>query len=176
MKEAAYYSYLGCCVYPFGTSGWALTRTSTATTAIGLWFFNFSFEYLKSRFIQKWIQPPACWDPGLYRILSPDWLSHFYLLKKSTKGLLYFRLVCGLLVFFKHSTHRNPKNDCWLFCIYGAPFGEKDCGLCPYNPWSQQVGWLEAFLYEAAQNFKVFSNIQKWNSKNKKPIAVDILF
>jgi hypothetical protein len=31
-------------------------------------------------------------------------------------------------------------------------------------------------LYEDAQNFEAFSNIQKLNLKNQKPIAVDILF
>ena len=61
----------------------------------------------------------------------------------------------------KTLTNRNPKNNCWLSHIFGVRFGGKDCGLCPwYNPWSQQGGWLEAFLYEAAQNFDVFSKIQ----------------
>jgi hypothetical protein len=31
-------------------------------------------------------------------------------------------------------------------------------------------------LYEAAQSFEVFSNIQNLNKKIKKPIAVDVLF
>jgi hypothetical protein len=53
---------------------------------------------------------------------------------------------------------------------------EKDRGLCPYNPWSQQVGGLDAFLYEAAQNFEVFSNFQNQKLKIKKPIAVDVFF
>ncbi len=50
----------------------------------------------------------------------------------------------------------NPKINCWLSRIFGARFGWKDCGLWPYNPWSQQVGGLDAFMYEATQNFKVF--------------------
>ncbi len=57
-----------------------------------------------SRFIQKWIQHPACLDPGLYRILSSYWLAHFYLMKKSAKVLHYFCLDCGMLEFFKNST------------------------------------------------------------------------
>ncbi len=35
----------------------------------------------------------------------------------------------------------------------------KDCGLCPYNPSAEEVGGLDGFLYEAAHNFEVFSNI-----------------
>jgi hypothetical protein len=31
------------------------------------------------------------------------------------------------------------------------------------NPWTQQVGGLDAFLYEAAQNIELFSNIQDQN-------------
>jgi hypothetical protein len=41
---------------------------------------------------------------------------------------------------------------------------------------TRQVGGLDAFLYEAAQNFYLFSNIQDQNKKNKKPIEVDGLF
>ncbi len=33
---------------------------------------------------------------------------------------------------------------------------------------------LDSFLYEAAQNFELLSNIQ--DQKKKKPIAVDVLF
>jgi hypothetical protein len=39
-------------------------------------------------------------------------------------------------------------------------FGIKDCGLCPYNPAAKEVREVERFLYESAQNFEVFSNIQ----------------
>jgi hypothetical protein len=34
---------------------------------------------------------------------------------------------------------------------------------------------LEAFLYEAAQNFEVFFNVQGQNKKIKKTIGVDVL-
>jgi hypothetical protein len=52
--------------------------------------------------MQKFIQPPACSDHGLLRILSSHWLAHFYLMKKSAKMLLYFGLDCGMLEFFNH--------------------------------------------------------------------------
>ncbi len=56
-----------------------------------LYVLNFLFLILNiwkdfkvlSRFMQKWIQPPACSDHGLHRILSSYWLAHFYLMKKS---------------------------------------------------------------------------------------------
>ncbi len=38
--------------------------------------------------------------------------------------------------------------------------GEKDRGLSTCKPWSEQAGGLEAFLYGAAQNFELLSNIQ----------------
>jgi hypothetical protein len=34
----------------------------------------------------------------------------------------------------------------------------------------------DAFLYEAAQNFEIFSKFQDQNLKIQKPIAVDVLF
>ncbi len=43
------------------------------------------------------LQPPACSDCGLHRILSTDWQAHFYLIQKSAKVLLYFGLDCGML-------------------------------------------------------------------------------
>jgi hypothetical protein len=152
------------------------------STAICFWFFYFylniweEFKVL-SHFIQKRIQSPACWDQGLFRILYSYWLSHFYLPKNSPKcsAILVWLADC----WFSSNillTGRNPKNNFWLCRIFGARFGGKDCSLCPYNPWSQQGGWLEAFLYEAAQTFEVFSNIQNWNNKILKPIAFDVLF
>ncbi len=52
--------------------------------------------------MQKLIQPPACSDQGLHRILSSYWLVTFYLMKKSTKVLLYFGLGYGMLECFTH--------------------------------------------------------------------------
>jgi hypothetical protein len=52
--------------------------------------------------MQKLIQPPDCLDHGLHRILFSYLLAHFYLMKKSTKVLLYFGLDCGMLELFTH--------------------------------------------------------------------------
>ncbi len=38
-----------------------------------------------SCFMQKWIQPPACSDHGLHRILPSYWLTHFYWMKNPPK-------------------------------------------------------------------------------------------
>jgi len=68
-------------------------------------FLNFTLEFWKdlkvlSCFMQKLIQPPACSDHGLHRILSSYWLVHFYLMTKSAKELLYIGLDCEMLEFF----------------------------------------------------------------------------
>ncbi len=110
-----------------------------------------------SRFIQKWIQPPACSDYGLYRILSSYWLAHFYLVKKSAKVLHYSGTDCGMLEFFNILlTSCTPKTNCWLSRIFGDRFDT-------IQPVTQQVEGLYVFLYEAAQNFEVFSKIQDQN-------------
>ncbi len=72
--------------------------------------FHFSFEFWKdfkvlSRFLQKWIRPPACSDHGLYRI--PFFLLTGALLFvekiRQRAALFWFRF--GMLEFFKYSTH-----------------------------------------------------------------------
>jgi hypothetical protein len=40
--------------------------------------------------MQKLIQPPACLDHGLHRILSSYLLAYFYLMKKPAKVLLFW--------------------------------------------------------------------------------------
>ncbi len=96
----------------------------------------------------------------------------------------------------------NLKNNCWLSSIFGAQFGGKDCGLCPYKPWSQQAGgWIHFWVkrlrtlnsyqifkiknrklktYSGWCPFKGLSNgttkKRKLKLKNQIPIAVDDLF
>jgi hypothetical protein len=80
-------------------------------------------------------------DHGLYRILLFYWLARFYLLKKSAKGQLYFRLDCGML---EYSTHKPKSKEHLLFSgIFLSRFGGKDCGVCGHsnrNPNKQEVG------------------------------------
>jgi hypothetical protein len=66
----------------------------------------------------------------------------------------HFGLDCGMLEFFKYFTSSLEQ-------LLTLPhFCEKDCGLCPYNPSTEEVGGFDGFLYDAAQNFEVCSNIQ----------------
>ncbi len=53
------------------------------------WIFDKSSKFWAA-LCKKWIQPPACSDHGLHRILSSYWLAHFYLMKKPANVLLYF--------------------------------------------------------------------------------------
>jgi hypothetical protein len=69
-----------------------------------------------------------------------------------------------MLEFFKYSTHEPSSKEQLLTLIFEARFGRKDCGLYPkkyqYNPSAEELGGIDRFLYEAAQKFEVFSNIQ----------------
>jgi hypothetical protein len=47
----------------------------------------------------------------LCSILSSYWLAHFYLMKKSAKVLHYFGLDCGMLEFFKYSSHAPSSKE-----------------------------------------------------------------
>ncbi len=106
-----------------GTIGWALKTTSIA---IGFWFFNFTLEYWKdfnvlSRFMQKWIQPPAyvimvC----IESCFSIGW--HTFIWWKNPPKC------CSILVWIAGCWNslllsRNPKNNWCLSCIFGARLG-----------------------------------------------------
>ncbi len=106
-----------------------------------------------SRFIQKWIQHPACSVPFFLLVDALFWWK--ILLKNCT--ILVWIAVC----WNSSLTSRNPKNICCLSCIFEARFSVKDSGLCTYKPRSEQAGGLEAFLYLAAQKSELFSNIKK---------------
>jgi hypothetical protein len=54
-------------------------------------------------------------------------------------------------------------------------FGVKDSCLCTNNPSAKEVGGLEVFLYEPAQDFELDLNIQDQNLKKQKPLALDVL-
>ncbi len=149
------FSSSNCNVYKGTVRPEALKRTSTA---IGFWFL-FSvlniwnnFKVL-SHFKQKWIHTPACSDHGLYRILSSYWLVHFYLMKKSAKGLHYFGLDCGMLEF--SLTSRNPKKNCCLSRISGARFIGKDRGLCTYKPWSENKQEDKRHFFWTLNSFQI---------------------
>jgi hypothetical protein len=81
------------------------------------------------------------------------------------KCCIFFGLDCRMLEFFKYSTQEPSSKE--LSCIFGARFGGTDCSWCPFNPSAKEVGGLYGFLYEAALNFEVFSNILDSNKKIK---------
>ncbi len=128
-----------------------------------------------SRFIQKRIQPPACWDHGLFRILSSYWLLPFICGKNPPKK-------CSILVWiadcwFSSVTSRNLKNNWWLSCIFRARFGVKDRGLCTYKqpviPTRRMIRGI--FVWSGSEVWSFFKNSRS-KLKNLKPIAVDVLF
>jgi hypothetical protein len=83
----------------------------------------------------------------------------------SVEVLHYFGLDCGMWEFFKYFYSRAVIQR----TIVNSPtfletsFGRKHCGLYPYNPSADEVGGLEVFLHEVAQNFELFSDIQDQN-------------
>ncbi len=81
-------------------------------------FFNFDLEYLKrvrilSRFIQKWIQPPACWITVCLEFFLPIGCLTFICWKNPPK-------YCSILIWIVDCwfssnillTSRNPKSNC----------------------------------------------------------------
>jgi hypothetical protein len=120
------------------------------------------FKFL-SRFMQKWIQPPAYCLFGSRFVQNP-----FFLL---AGALLFYKKnppkCCTILVWSAGCWNSsnilpmtcNPKKNCWLFCIFGARFDGKYCGLCPYKPWSKQAeGWIHFCMkrLRTLKSFKIF--------------------
>jgi hypothetical protein len=66
-----------------------------------------------------------------------------------------------MLEFFNYSTHKpESKEQLLALPLFRDRFGEKVYGLCSYYPSAEEVGGVDVSLYEAAQNFEIFSNMQ----------------
>jgi hypothetical protein len=126
-----------------------------------------------SRFMQKWIQPLACYNHGLHRILSFYWLAHFYLIKNLLKCSSFWVRIAGRWNFLL--TSRSPKNNWCISRIFGAQFIGKDPGLSTCKPWYKQVGGWIHFCMKGLRTSKSYQ-IFKTKNKNKKPKAFDVLF
>ncbi len=111
------------------------------------------------RFIQK-CPPPASFAE-VYKESFLAMAGALLMGEKIATELHYFGLDCGMLEFFKYSSHEPSSKEKLLTFLHSwSPVWREDCGLCPYNPSAEEVGGLDRFLYEAAQKFEVFSNIQ----------------
>ncbi len=79
-------------------------------------------------------------------------------MKKSAKVLLYFGLDCGMMKFF---TYKLQSQEQLLNLLhFWSTVRQKKLRFVPIQPVIQQGGLLESFLYKAAQNFDLISNIQ----------------
>ncbi len=147
-----------------------------------LYVLNFLFLILNiwkdfkvlSRFMQKWIQPPACSDHGLHRIFSSYWLAHFYLMKKSAKELLYFGLECGMMKFFTFKP--QPKEQLISLPHFWSTVQWKRSRFEHMQTvirTSRRIRGLFAWSGSELGSFFKYSALKL---KNQKPIAVDVLF
>jgi len=108
--------------------------------------------------MQILIQPPACSDQGLHRILSSYWLVNFYLMKKSTKVLLYFGLGYGMLDCFTQEP--QSKEQLKSLPHFWSTVQQKRSRFEHMQTLIQTNRRLDKFWHEAAQNFELLSNIQ----------------
>ncbi len=93
----------------------------------------------------------------MYKILSSYWLAHLLFDEKihQSAPLFRFRLraVRILQIFTRQAGLQRTIAD-------SPAFWEHGLRLCPHNPSVEEIEGLDGFLYEAAENFEVFSNIQ----------------
>ncbi len=140
-------------------------------------FFNFLISFLNiwkdfnvlSCLMKKWIQPPACSDHGLHRILSSYFGLHTFIWWKNRPKC------CSILVWIAGCwnsllTSHNPKNNWCLSCILGARFSRKDRGWSTCKPWSRQAGgWIhfckkQLRTLNSYQIFKIKKTYSGWCS------------
>ncbi len=124
--------------------------------------------------MRNWIQPLACSDHGLHRILSSYWLAHFYLMKKSTKVLLYFGLDCGMMEFFTYKP-QSKEQFISLLCFRSTVWRKRMC--FEHMQTMIRKSWRIRGLFawsgsELGSCFK-YSNLKL---KNQKPTAVYVIF
>ncbi len=119
------------------------------------WILNIWKDFkVLSRFMQKWIQPPAFSITVCIESCLPIGWHTFIWWKNPPKS---FSIFVWIVEWWNSlPSNRNPKNNWYLSRIYGVRFGEKDRGLSTCKPWSEQAGGLDSILHEAAQDFEVF--------------------
>ncbi len=131
--------------------------------------FNFTFKSLKilqsSELLRTKMNPTSC----LFR--SRFVYNHFFLLAGAllmdekigqSTALFWFGLQDVGILQNILLTSCNPKSSCWISRIFGAWFWEK-IAVCAHTNRVLNKQGLDSFLYEAAQIFEVFSNIQNEN-------------
>ncbi len=137
--------------------------------------FNIWEEFkVLSRFMQKWIQPPACSVHRLHRVLSSYWLVHFHLMKKSAKVQLFYGLYCGMMEFFAYEPQSKEQlislPHFWSTVRWKRSHVEH---MQTVNRTSRRIRGL--FAWSGSELWSLFKN-SKSKLKNGKHLAVDVLF
>ncbi len=104
------------------------------------WFFNFDLEYLL-------VGITVC----LESFLPIGWRTLFDEKIRQSSALFWFGLRNDGILYLQAAIQEQLLT---LPHFWSRVW--RKIGLWPYSPWSQQGGWLEAFLYEAAHNFDLF--------------------
>jgi hypothetical protein len=149
-----------------GIIGKALKKTSTA---MGFWFLNFGFEYLKdfkvlSRFIQNASNPPTCWDHGLYHLYGHIPQSFLRTVLQKCGRFNNISWDYGLWVKNSNIPQSKPKIEQYFGGFFQQikvwqPIGRKDSKQ-PLIPTSRRIRCIFAW---SGSELWLFSNIQDQN-------------
>jgi len=126
-----------------------------------------------SRSMQKWIQPPACSDHGLHRILSSYWLAHCYLMKKSTRVQLFFGSDCGMMKFF--TLKPQPKGQLMYLPHFWGTVWRKRSRLEHMQTANRTSRRIRGLFAWSGSELWTLIKYSRSKIKNLKHIAVDVL-
>jgi hypothetical protein len=150
-----------------------MKRTSTA---IGFWFFNFSFAYLKRLQSSEPLNTKMNPTPCLFRSRfgqNPFFLllSRFYLLKKKPQrvALVWFGLL-DVGIFYSRTVIQRTIVDFPAFLDHGSAEKIAVCSHANHDPNKQEVGFMIEWSGSEIWSFFKYSLLKL---KNLKPIAVD---
>jgi hypothetical protein len=149
--------------------------------AICFWFFNFDLEYLRRVQISEPLQTKMNSIVGITVCLEsflPVGCHTFICWKNPQSAALFWfglRIVGFLHIFYSQAVIPRKIVD----CIFGARFGRKNRGMCPYKmiqpviPTRRMITGIS--VWSGSELWSLFK-YSKLKLKNWKPTEVDALF
>ncbi len=136
------------------------------------WIFDFKEFKVLSRFMQKWIQPPACLDHGLH-VLKPRFFLPNYAPKRQERYQLFFGSKVRNSNILQSKQNRAALWWRMFSSNKSAPASRKTGFYASRDPKKQEVGLI--FTWSNSELWSLFK-YSRVKFKNQNSLVVDVLF